>query len=83
MRRDRQLFKAIDQDRNDERNQSGCCVRLDESGCVQVPGEDSCRVGRKCPHNVQSFCPDNVCSSQHLLPVSGGGVIHLISLRVP
>ena len=44
MRRDRQLFEAIDYDRENERNQSGCCVRLDESGCVQGPDEQNCKV---------------------------------------
>jgi membrane associated rhomboid family serine protease len=46
MRRDRQLFEAIDQDRNDERNQSGCCVRLDESGCVQERNRENCPRSR-------------------------------------
>ena len=36
MRRDRQLFDAIDEDRVTERDSSGCCVRRDNSGCVQV-----------------------------------------------
>ena len=44
MRRDRQLFEAIDEDRDSERDQSGCCVRPDESGCVQVSDSQECNV---------------------------------------
>ena len=42
MRRDRLLYDAIDQDREYEANQSGCCVRRDGSGCVQVASENDC-----------------------------------------
>jgi membrane associated rhomboid family serine protease len=42
MRRDRQLFRAVEADRNNERNQSGCCVRRDGSGCVQEPDDQYC-----------------------------------------
>ena len=48
MRRDRQLFEAVDQDRNRERNESGCCVRLDGPDCVQEPDDQNCRVNH--PH---------------------------------
>ena len=44
MRRDRQLFQAVDEDRRNERDQSGCCVRLDGSGCVQEPNDKNCQV---------------------------------------
>ena len=44
MRRDRLLFQAIDQDREYEATESGCCVRRDGSGCVQVPSEADCPV---------------------------------------
>ena len=46
MRRDRLLFDAIEQDRQYEADQSGCCVRRDGSGCVQVARE------RDCPNRV-------------------------------
>lgn len=36
MRKDRKLFDAIDDDQDAERDLSGCCVRRDGSGCVQV-----------------------------------------------
>ena len=41
MRRDRQLFDAIEEDRARERDSSGCCIRRDNSGCVQVLDEAS------------------------------------------
>ena len=45
MRRDRLLFQAIDQDREYEATESGCCVQRDHgSGCVQVPSEADCPV---------------------------------------
>ena len=44
MRRDRQLFEAINKDRDSERDQSGCCVRRDESGCEQVSNSQPCNV---------------------------------------
>ena len=44
MRRDQLLFQAIDQDREYEATESGCCVRRDGSGCVQVPSEADCPV---------------------------------------
>ena len=40
MRKDRQLFDVIDIDRALER-ESGCCVRRDNSGCVQVVDQAS------------------------------------------
>ena len=44
MRRDRQLFNAIDNDIRVESNSSGCCVQRDGSGCVQVDSEINCPV---------------------------------------
>ena len=44
MRRDRQIFEAIDSDRMMERDVSGCCVRRDMSGCFQVVQNISCQV---------------------------------------
>lgn len=38
MRRDSLIFKEIDQDRKDER-QTGCCIRNDQSGCLQTQKE--------------------------------------------
>ena len=43
MRRDRQIFEAIDMDRETEGNASGCCVRRDMSGCFQALNEN-CQV---------------------------------------
>ena len=43
MRIDRQLFEALDTDLQMENTSSGCCVRRDESGCVQVE-ESNCPV---------------------------------------
>lgn len=42
MRRDRQLLSAIQSDREKEANSSGCCVRRDQSGCVQLLSEENC-----------------------------------------
>ena len=39
MRIDGELFRALVDDREME-NTSGCCVRRDESGCVQVDQSD-------------------------------------------
>ena len=36
MRRDGQIFEAIESDRETERDMSGCCVRRDRSGCFQA-----------------------------------------------
>lgn len=44
MRRDRQLYEGVDEDIFVESNSSGCCVRRDQSGCVQVLSEDDCPV---------------------------------------
>lgn len=38
MRRDRLVYKNIDRSRREERD-TGCCVRNDESGCVQTTAE--------------------------------------------
>lgn len=50
MRRDRQLFDAIEEDRARERDSSGCCIRRDNSGCVQVLDEAS-----DCPSRFAEF----------------------------
>lgn len=42
MRRDRQLYRAIESDWLREANSSGCCVRRDKSGCVQVLSDTDC-----------------------------------------
>ncbi|XP_003384540.1 PREDICTED: inactive rhomboid protein 2-like [Amphimedon queenslandica] len=42
MRYDRQLARGLDIDRWREANSSGCCVRLDNSGCVQVTSREQC-----------------------------------------
>ena len=55
MRRDRQLFRAVEADRNNERNQSGCCVRRDGSGCVQEPDDQYCGGVRGCGLNSSYF----------------------------
>ena len=44
MRRDRQLFEGIDEDRARERDLSGCCVRRDGSGCFQAEQQAECQV---------------------------------------
>lgn len=44
MRRDRQIFEAIESDRMIERDDSGCCVRRDMSGCFQVVKNNTCQV---------------------------------------
>ena len=44
MRRDRQLYAAIESDRKREAEGSGCCVRRDKSGCVQVITASGCPV---------------------------------------
>ena len=49
MRRDQALYDVIEVDRASEASQSGCCVRRDGSGCVQVPSE------RDCPTRVSDF----------------------------
>ena len=41
MRRDRQLFEAIESDRMREALDSGCCVRRDGSGCFQSTRNNS------------------------------------------
>ena len=41
MRRDRQLFEAIESDRTREALDSGCCVRRDGSGCFQSTRNNS------------------------------------------
>ena len=46
MRRDRQLYSAIESDWVNEANNSGCCVRRDKSGCVQVLSAADCLVRR-------------------------------------
>ena len=71
MRRDRQLFEAVDMDRENERNQSGCCVRLDDSGCVQEPNNESCLVRRL---NVSLF----ICMSETTIILVHLGHINLV-----
>ena len=44
MRRDRRLFEGLESSFMREANQSGCCVRRDSSGCVQVPSAARCPV---------------------------------------
>ena len=44
MRYDRELARGLDIDRWREANSSGCCVRLDNSGCVQVTSREQCPV---------------------------------------
>ncbi|KAL5467643.1 hypothetical protein EMCRGX_G031904 [Ephydatia muelleri] len=44
MRRDRQLYTAIEADRKCEADQSGCCIRRDKSGCYQAPSSSVCPV---------------------------------------
>ena len=44
MRRDRQLYRAIEGDWVNEANNSGCCVRRDTSGCVQMVSDANCVV---------------------------------------
>lgn len=46
MRYDRQLYRGINNDIFREGNSSGCCVRKDQSGCVQVSSEDKCPVSK-------------------------------------
>ena len=48
MRKDRQLFDAIEADWDKEANESGCCVRLDGSGCVQTVDPVDCPVSCSC-----------------------------------
>ena len=40
MRKDKKLFDAINEDHQRERDESGCCVRRDGSGCVQIDNPD-------------------------------------------
>ena len=42
MRRDKLLFEALEIDMNREASESGCCIRNDRSGCVQVPSRQRC-----------------------------------------
>lgn len=57
MRRDRQLFEAIDSERMDEALNSGCCVRRDNSGCFQTTNSNSeCLV---CGDNCYLWCDCN------------------------
>ncbi len=44
MRRDNQLYEGVESDIINEANNSGCCVRRDQSGCVQVLSIDDCPV---------------------------------------
>lgn len=44
MRRDRQIFDEIENDRQMESNMSGCCVRRDMSGCFQAELRENCQV---------------------------------------
>ena len=44
MRRDRQLYVAIEADWKNEADNSGCCVRRDRSGCYQVLSSSDCPV---------------------------------------
>ena len=44
MRRDNQLFEAIESDRMTEARETGCCVRRDGSGCFQTRNNSDCLV---------------------------------------
>ena len=44
MRRDRLLFKELNNDMYREAAESGCCIRNDRSGCYQVPSQERCPV---------------------------------------
>lgn len=44
MRVDRQLQVGLLNDKWREANSSGCCIRRDRSGCVQVSSADRCPV---------------------------------------
>ena len=46
MRHDRQLSRGLEMDRWREANSSGCCVRKDNSGCVQVTSHEQCPVSQ-------------------------------------
>ena len=50
MRRDRELFDLIEEDRIAE-SQSGCCIRNDGSGCIQVNTQLECNVSL-IPHYI-------------------------------
>ena len=59
MRKDRQLTRELENDKAREAAESGCCIRNDRSGCVQVPSF------RNCPVNVSgclSTCTYVHCS---------------------
>ena len=45
MRKDQQLFDLIEDDRAQE-SMSGCCIRNDGSGCVQVNNASECSVSQ-------------------------------------
>ena len=44
MRRDKQLTEVLENDKAREAADSGCCIRNDRSGCVQVPSIRHCPV---------------------------------------
>ena len=57
MRRDRQLFEGLEESTRQEASESGCCVRRDSSGCVQVPSADRCpvSVARSCGVSIMLY----------------------------
>ena len=83
MRRDRQLFGAIDGDIRTENTSSGCCVRRDESGCVQVEQSD-CPVS-PCRSYISLYYSHNytfviqICTN-YVFPLSPFSILHLLSL---
>lgn len=86
MRHDRQLYAAIDGDVLREASESGCCVRKDQSGCVQVLSEESCPVS----HTLYCCMLQLSSSFLALLPLSHclsiscifcvGIIVHLSSI---
>ena len=65
MRRDRQLLEGVENSSRREANESGCCVRRDRSGCVQVPSssETRCPVSHVPHHRHTSHYPSLQSSS--------------------
>lgn len=47
MRRDKKVHDKIRQERVNERDNTACCQRLDESGIVQLTEEECARVGQQ------------------------------------
>lgn len=68
MRRDRRLFEGLESSFMREANESGCCVRRDSSGCVQVSSANRCPVsgdhvwycsaitGLSCRNHLPTLC---------------------------